>query len=111
MTGTHNRPVTCDSRAVTISAADRDVRWMFRSPRSSPRTTPEDGPRTRQFAPNGIGPEVDFDLGPQVLAEARSAVAAGHPGQNRPDEAVVLAAREVQRLVADANRVPSIQQL
>jgi hypothetical protein len=62
-------------------------------------------------ASNRIESEVALDLVPQILAQACSAIAAGQPGQNRPDEAIVLIRREVELFVVDADRIPLVKQV
>ena len=52
-----------------------------------------------------------LDLIPQVLTETFSAITAGQPRQDRPDEAVVLVRREVELFVIDADWIPSVQQV
>jgi hypothetical protein len=62
-------------------------------------------------APDRIEPEMVLDLMPQVFAEAGAGVVTGQPGQDRADEAVVLAGREIELLVVEADRVPPVEQV
>jgi hypothetical protein len=52
-----------------------------------------------------------LNLMPQVFAEAGPGVVTGQPGQERADEAVVLAGREIDLLVVNTHQIPPIEQV
>jgi hypothetical protein len=52
-----------------------------------------------------------LNLMPQVFAEAGPGVVTGQPGQERADEAVVLAGPEIDLLIVNTHQIPPIEQV
>ena len=61
--------------------------------------------------PDRVEPEVVLDFVPQVLAETSPAVATGESYQQRPEQAVILIWREVERLILDPDGIPPVEQI
>lgn len=51
------------------------------------------------------------DFVPEILAEGGAAFAAGEPGEQRTEQAVILIGRDVERLVVDSDGIPAIEQV